>query len=100
MLNECGILKGRCEIYFHSFSLFFMDCTVMQRVVLIPRNIRGHLKLSSTNVEQPTRNPEKKKKEERSENIGSKSADFVVGSDSIVALIHSLTEKDSIVAYA
>ena len=62
MLNECGILKGRCEIYFHSFSLFFMDCTVMQRVVLIPRNIRGHLKLSSTNVEQPTRNPEKKKK--------------------------------------
>ena len=65
---------------------------------LIPTNIGGHSKLSSTNVEQPTRNPEKK--ELRAGNIGSKSAEFVVGSHSIVTLIRSLAQKDSIVAYA
>ena len=32
-------------------------------------------------------------------NIGSKSVEFVVGSDAIVTLTHSLTQKDSIVAY-
>ena len=45
--------------------------------VLIPSNIRGHSKLSSTNVEQPTmfRN----KKGVRSGNIRSKSVEFVSG---------------------
>ena len=39
---------------------------------------------------------------QRSGNIGSKSAEFVEGSECIVTLTHSLTssEKDSIVAHA
>ena len=37
---------------------------------------------------------------QRSGNIGSKSAELVEGSDSIVTLTHSLNQKDSIVAYA
>ena len=46
---------------------------------------------SSTNVEQPTKNTEKK--ELKSGNIGSKPAEFVVGSGSIATFIHSLTLK-------
>ena len=37
---------------------------------------------------------------QRSRNIGSKSAGFVEGSDSIVTVTPSLNQKDSIVAYA
>jgi len=36
----------------------------------------------------------------RSGNIGSKSVEFVVGSDYIVTLTYSLTKKDSIATYA
>ena len=37
---------------------------------------------------------------QRSGNMGSKSAEFIEGSNSIVPLNRSLTQKDSIVAYA
>ena len=52
-------------------------------------NIRGHSKLFSTNVEQTTMF--RTQKGLWSGNIGSKSAEFVVGSDSIV----TLTQPDS-----
>ena len=60
--------------------------------MLIPSNIRGHPKLYPENVEQPMMF--RKKRGLRSGNIGSKSGEFVVGSDSIV----TLTQRDSIVA--
>lgn len=61
--------------------------------VLIPTNICGHSKLSSTNVEQLTMFLTKKGL--RSGNIRSKLVQFIVGSDSIVAL----TQCNSIVAF-
>ena len=50
--------------------------------VLIPSNIRGHSKLSSTKVEQPTMFRNKKG------NIGSKSVEFVSGL--FVTLSHNI----------
>ena len=66
--------------------------------VLIPSNIRGHSKLSSKNVEQPTLSP-KQKRVKIGDRIGSKPAGFVVGSDSIVTLTQSLFQRDNIVAF-
>ena len=62
--------------------------------VLIPSNSRGHSKLCPENIEQPTMF--RTKRGLRSGSVGSKSGEFVVGSDSIV----TLTRRDSIVAQA
>ena len=62
--------------------------------MLIPCNNRGHPKLCPGNVEQPTMF--RTKRGLRSGNIGSKSGEFVVGSDSIV----TLTQRDSTVTQA
>ena len=65
--------------------------------VLIPSDIPGHSKQSSTDVEQSTMFRNKQKLTSGNIGIGSKSAEFV-GSFSIVTLTHSFTEHANIVA--
>ena len=78
------------RILTHCFESTWLIERFSPHHVLIPSNIGGHSKLDKrwTNDEEP-----RKKKELKSGKIGSKSAEFVVGSGSIVTFIHSLTEK-------
>ena len=66
--------------------------------VLIPSDIPGHSKQSLTDVEQSTMFRNKQKLTLGNIGIGSKSAEFVGSSFSIVTLTHSLTQQDNIVA--